>query len=90
MSDRSDLADLFAFAEQASRIVRYWAVSPETANDSDLILAARIGSVSAQQIAIVRRVLLRLGLLKGDEFSSEFRCSRHELLHISSKLEGVA
>jgi phosphatidylserine/phosphatidylglycerophosphate/cardiolipin synthase-like enzyme len=84
------LADLYPLAEQASRVLSYLAEFPESFSRSDSELAAQIGRVSAQQVAMVRRMLLGAGLAQEAGFISSLVASNTTLRRLAVNLEGVA
>jgi hypothetical protein len=63
------LVDLHSLAGQAARILHYLSQMPASISGSDVELAARVGGVSAQQTALVRRSLLRTRLAVENGFA---------------------
>lgn len=89
-SDRGVLTELYPFAEQASRVLAYFADYPDSVGRPDGDLAASVGLVTAQHVAIVRRTLLEGGLAKATGFAAALTCSDKQLRRMASNLEGVA
>jgi phosphatidylserine/phosphatidylglycerophosphate/cardiolipin synthase-like enzyme len=84
------LAELYPLAEQASRVLAYLADFPDSVARADSNLAARIGLVTAQHVAVVRRVLLEGGLAKSAGFAVVLVASDSFLRRMAANLEGVA
>jgi phosphatidylserine/phosphatidylglycerophosphate/cardiolipin synthase-like enzyme len=84
------LAELYPFAEQAARALAYLGDFPDAISKSDRELAARIGHVSAQHVAIVRRALVSAGLAIKDMFSTRLAVEKATLNRLANNLEGVA
>jgi hypothetical protein len=81
---------LYPIAEQASRIFAYFAAHPASLSDSDSELAGRIGLVSDEQVAIVRRSLVETGHAKQAGFSTPLVASVGMLERAAVNLEGIA
>ena len=83
-------SELYPIAEQASRIIDYIAQRTDTVVESDAILAARVGRVSAEQVATAKRVLVDMGYLEEQGFSHRVAVSSDCIARFSVQLEGVA
>jgi hypothetical protein len=81
---------LYPIAEQATRILTYFAAYPSSFSGSDSELAGRIGLFSAEHVAIVRRLLIETGHAKQIGFSSSLAASVPMLERAAANLEGVA
>lgn len=81
---------LYPLAEQASRILGYLAAYPTSLSDSDSELAGRIGLVSDEQVAIVRRSLVETSHAKEAGFSTALVVPAHLLERAAVNLEGIA
>jgi len=84
------LRTLSPIAEQASRILLYLADLPQAFSGDDSQLAAHVGMVSAQQVAVVRRALVGGGFAERVGFSFELRLDRVDLSRLAANLEGIA
>jgi phosphatidylserine/phosphatidylglycerophosphate/cardiolipin synthase-like enzyme len=84
------LAELYPLAEQTSRVLSYLADFPESFSLPESELAAQIGRVSAQHVAIVRRALLGAGLAHEACFIASLTASDTTLKRLAANLEGVA
>jgi phosphatidylserine/phosphatidylglycerophosphate/cardiolipin synthase-like enzyme len=84
------LGELYPLARQAARIVAYLAGFPESLTRSDLELSSRVGEVSSEHVAVVRRSLLRAGLAKRSSFTTELVSSAALLRNLAENLKGVA
>lgn len=84
------LGELHPIAEQAARVVAYLGDRPDAFSRADQELAAKIGRVSAQQVALVRRSLIQAGFAQTDNFSSKLVLGTKALHHLSANLEGIA
>jgi PLD-like domain len=84
------LADLHPLAGQAARILQYLSQMPASIAGSDAELAARIGSVSAQQVALVKRSLLRTSLAAESGFAFRIVAPPGVLARFAANLEGVS
>jgi hypothetical protein len=93
ISDKVSLALIEALhpvAEQASRILGYLTAYPTSLSDSDSELAGRIGLVSDEQVAIVRRSLVETGHAKQVGFSTALVVPTSLLERAAVNLEGIA
>lgn len=84
------LSELCPLAGQAARILAYLADFPGSADISDSELSSRVGGVSAEHVAIVRRSLLTAGLAKQSGFSTRLISSPAELGTLGENLKGIA
>src|SRR5262245_61772513 len=84
------IGELHPLAAQAASVVAYLADVPEGIGRSDRDLAARIGSVSAEHVAIVRRSLLSAGLAVRTNFEARLVCPSDILKGVAQNLRGVA
>ena len=64
------VAELYPLAQQAARIFAYLADFPEGVSCSDSELSSRVGDVSAEHVAIVRRSLLKECFATQEDFST--------------------
>jgi phosphatidylserine/phosphatidylglycerophosphate/cardiolipin synthase-like enzyme len=84
------LGELCPLAGQAARILVYLADFPESIDASDIELSSRIGDVSAEHVAVVRRSLLKAGLAKQANFSTKLVSSPATLRTLGDNLKGIA
>jgi PLD-like domain len=84
------LGELHPIAEQAASVVAYLGDRPDAFSRTDQELAAKIGRVSAQQVAFVRRALVQAGFARTDNFSGKLVLGKEALHHLSANLEGIA
>jgi phosphatidylserine/phosphatidylglycerophosphate/cardiolipin synthase-like enzyme len=84
------LADLHLLAGQAARILQYLSQMPASISGSDAELAARVGGVSAQQVALVKRSLLRTGLAIENGFAMRIVTHPGVLARFAGNLDGVS
>ena len=84
------VGELFSLAAQAARIVAYLADFPEGIARSDRELASRVGEVSAEHVAVVRRSLLAAGMAVETNFETRWISSTDVLKGLSENLLGVA
>jgi phosphatidylserine/phosphatidylglycerophosphate/cardiolipin synthase-like enzyme len=84
------VGELHPLAAQAARVIAYLAGVPEGIGRSDPDLAARVGGVSAEHVAIVRRSLLAAGLAARTNFDTRWVCSSDVLKGLAQNLLGVA
>jgi hypothetical protein len=82
--------ELYPIAEQASRIIDYIAQWTDAVAESGAILAARVGRVSAEQVATAKHVLVDMGYLEEQGFSHRVAVSSDRIARLSVQLEGVA
>lgn len=81
---------LFPLADQAARIIAYLADFPEEIGRTDVDLASRIGRVSAEHVAVVRRSLLTAGISVSANFATRWVSSTGVLKNLAENLLGVA
>lgn len=84
------LRELWPLARQAYRILAYLADFPEGLTGSDLSLSSRVGEVSAEHVAIVRRSLLAAELAEQTNFSTKLVSSPEALRNLAENLRGIA
>jgi phosphatidylserine/phosphatidylglycerophosphate/cardiolipin synthase-like enzyme len=84
------VGELFPLAAQAARIVAYLADFPEGIARSDRELASRVGEVSAEHVAVVRRSLLAAVMAVETDFETHWISSTDVLKGLSENLLGVA
>jgi phosphatidylserine/phosphatidylglycerophosphate/cardiolipin synthase-like enzyme len=84
------LADLHSFAEQAARILQHLSQMPASIARSDTELAALIGGVSAQQVALVKRSLLQTRLAVENGLALRITAHSGQLSRFAEHLEGVS
>lgn len=84
------LTDLHSLAGQAARILQYLSQVPVSMSSSDAELAIRVGGVSAQQVALVRRSLLRTGLAVENGFTLQIVVHSGQLARFAANLDGVS
>jgi hypothetical protein len=84
------LVDLHSLAGQAARILHYLSQMPASFSSSDAELAARVGGVSAQQTALVRRSLLRTRLAVENGFAMRIVAHSEQLARFAANLDGVS
>src|SRR5271154_6077407 len=84
------VGELFPLAAQAARIVAYLADFPEGIGRTDLDLASRVGGVSAEHVAVVRRSLLAAGVAVRANFETRWVSSTEVLKSVAQNLLGVA
>ena len=84
------VAKLSPLAEQASRILSYFAKFQGSIVNSDIELSARIKLVSAQHIAIVKRVLLEHGIARKVGETIQIVSGEDELRGLSQNFAGIA
>jgi phosphatidylserine/phosphatidylglycerophosphate/cardiolipin synthase-like enzyme len=84
------IGELHPLAAQAARVLVYLADVPEGIGRSDTDLAARIGGVSAEHVAVVRRSVLAAGLAVRTNFQTRWACSSEVLKGFAQSLVGVA
>jgi hypothetical protein len=84
------LKELYPFSGQAARVLAYLADYPESISLADAELAARIRSVTAQHVAVVRRTLLASGLATASGFTAVLIGTDKQLRRMALNLEGVA
>jgi phosphatidylserine/phosphatidylglycerophosphate/cardiolipin synthase-like enzyme len=84
------VGELFPLAAQAAHIVAYLADFPEGIGRSDRDLASRIGGVSAEHVAVVRRSLLAAGMAVEANFETQSVSSTDVVKSLAQHLLGVA
>ena len=84
------VGELFPLARQAARIVAHLADFPEEISRTDVDLAARVGGVSAEHVAVVRRSLLAAGIAVQANFETRWVSSAGDLKGLAQNLFGVA
>ena len=84
------LEELHSIAEQAARVVAYLGDRPDALSRADQELAAKIGRVSAQHVALVRRALGQAGFTETNNFSSRLILEKEALHLLAANLEGIA
>jgi hypothetical protein len=84
------VGELFPLAAQAARILAYLADFPEGIGRTDLDLASRVGGVSAEHVAVVRRSLLAAGIAVRANFETRWVSSTGFLKSLADNLLGVA
>jgi phosphatidylserine/phosphatidylglycerophosphate/cardiolipin synthase-like enzyme len=84
------VGELFTLAGQAARIIGYLADFPAGICRTDLDLASRVGGVSAEHVAVVRRSLLAAGIAERVNFETRWAASTDDLKNLAQNLFGVA
>lgn len=84
------VGELFPLATQAARILAYLADMPDGIARTDSDLASRVGGVSAQHVAVVRRALLATGIAASANFATQWLSSPDDLRALAQNLIGVA
>lgn len=84
------IGELSSLAGQAARIIGYLADFPEEIARSDRELAARVKSVSAEHVAVVRRSLMAAGLAEEFNFKTQWISSPGVLGSLAQNFVGVA
>ena len=84
------VGELYPLATQAARIVAHLADSPAAIGSSDRDLSSRVGDVSAEQVAIVRRSLLHNGFAARSGFATHLVAPGYLLTALAGNLRGVA
>lgn len=84
------VGELFSLAAQAARVIAYLSDFPEGIDRTDLDLASRIGGVSAEHVAVVRRSLLAAGITVKANFEMQWTSSSDDLRSLAQNLLGVA
>jgi hypothetical protein len=82
--------ELHPIAEQAARVVAYLGDRSDAFSRADHELAAKIGRVSAQQVALVRRSLIQAGFAETNNFSSKLILGKEALHLLAANLDGIA
>ena len=84
------VGELFPLATQAARIIVHFADCPEAIGRSDRDLASRLGDVSAEHVAVVRRSLIENGLAARSSFATRLVAEACALFALAEHLKGVA
>jgi phosphatidylserine/phosphatidylglycerophosphate/cardiolipin synthase-like enzyme len=84
------IGELYPLAAQAARIIGHCADSAEAIGRSDRDLASRLGDVSAEHVAIVRRSLIENGLAARSGFTTRLVAQASVLVALADHLKGVA
>jgi phosphatidylserine/phosphatidylglycerophosphate/cardiolipin synthase-like enzyme len=84
------VGELYPLATQAARIIAYLGDFPDGISRSDRELASRVGEVSAEHVAIVRRSLLVAGMAARANFETRWVSSSDILKGVAQSLLGVA
>ena len=84
------LQELWPLARQASRILAYLAEFPDGLSGSDVVLSSRVGEVSSEHAAILRRSLVAAGLAVQTNFCTKLVSTPGELRNLAENLKGIA
>jgi phosphatidylserine/phosphatidylglycerophosphate/cardiolipin synthase-like enzyme len=84
------VAELYPLATQAARIVAYLADTPAAIGSSDRDLSSRLGDVSSEHVAIVRRSLVENGCAARSIFATRLVAPASVLTALADHLRGVA
>jgi phosphatidylserine/phosphatidylglycerophosphate/cardiolipin synthase-like enzyme len=84
------VGELYPLATQAARIVAHLADTPAGMDSSDRELSSRLGDVSAEHVAIVRRSLIENGLAVRSSFATRLVASASVLTALADNLRGIA
>jgi hypothetical protein len=84
------VGELYPLATQAARIVAHLADTPVGMDSSDRELSSRLGDVSAEHVAIVRRSLIENGLAIRSSFATRLVASASVLTALADNLRGIA
>ncbi|MDI3561127.1 phospholipase D-like domain-containing protein [Bradyrhizobium sp. Arg816] len=84
------VGELYPLATQAARIIGHFADSAEAIGRSDRDLASRLGGVSAEHVAIVRRSLIENGLAARSSFATRLVSDSSVLFALAERFKGVA
>jgi phosphatidylserine/phosphatidylglycerophosphate/cardiolipin synthase-like enzyme len=84
------VGELYPLATQAARIVAYLADTPAGIDSPDREFSSRLGDVSAEHVAIVRRSLIENGLAVRSGFVTRLVASAPVLTALADNLRGVA
>jgi phosphatidylserine/phosphatidylglycerophosphate/cardiolipin synthase-like enzyme len=84
------VGELYPLATQAARIVAYLADTPAAIGSSDRDLSSRLGDVSAEHVAIVRRSLIENGCAARSSFATRLVAPASVLAVLADNLRGVA
>jgi phosphatidylserine/phosphatidylglycerophosphate/cardiolipin synthase-like enzyme len=83
------IGELFPLATQAARVLTYLADVPDSIGRTDSDLASRVGGVSAQHVAVVRRALLATQIAVSENFAIRWLLSPDDLRALAQNLAGV-
>jgi phosphatidylserine/phosphatidylglycerophosphate/cardiolipin synthase-like enzyme len=84
------VGELYPLATQAARIVAYLADTPTAIGSSDRDLSSRLGDVSAEHVAIVRRSLIENGCAARSSFATRLVAPASLLAALADNLRGVS
>jgi len=84
------VGELYPLATQAARIVAHLADTPAAIDSSDRDLSSRLGDVSAEHVAIVRRSLIQNGCVTRSSFATRLLAPVSVLRALADNLRGVA
>jgi len=84
------VGELYPLATQAARIFAHLADTPVGMDSSDRELSSRLGDVSAEHVAIVRRSLIENGLAVRSSFATRLVASASVLTALADNLRGIA
>lgn len=84
------VGELYPLATQAARIVAWLADTPAAIDSSDRDLSSRLGDVSAEHVAIVRRSLIENGCAARSSFSTRLVAPASVLMALAENLRGIA
>ncbi|WP_247457995.1 phospholipase D-like domain-containing protein [Bradyrhizobium sp. 2] len=84
------VGELYPLATQAARIVAHLADTPAATGSSDRDLSSRLGDVSAEHVAIVRRSLIENGFAARSNFATRLVAPAYVLAALADNLRGVA
>jgi phosphatidylserine/phosphatidylglycerophosphate/cardiolipin synthase-like enzyme len=84
------VGELYPLATQAARIVAHLADTPAAIDSSDRDLSSRLGDVSAEHVAIVRRSLIQNGCATRSSFATRLLAPASVLKALADNLWGVA
>jgi hypothetical protein len=84
------LAELSPLAQQGARILAHLSEFPESLGNTDIALSSRVGEVSAEHVAIVRRSLLKAGLAVQSDFTTNLSSPSSILSGLAENLKGIA
>jgi phosphatidylserine/phosphatidylglycerophosphate/cardiolipin synthase-like enzyme len=84
------VGELYPLATQAARIVGYLADTPAAIGSSDRDLSSRLGDVSAEHVAIVRRSLIENGCAARSSFATRLVAPASVFTALADNLRGVA
>jgi hypothetical protein len=82
------VGELYPLATQAARIVAHLADNPAAVGSSDRDLSSRLGDVSAEHVAIVRRSLIENGCAARSNFATRLVAPASVLTALAENLHG--